>query len=68
MGCEISSRHDFRFMTLKISLALGIGLGRAVYETMRFGFHNIDWTGAVFVAAVSFVLLLPFPIQRRAKP
>ena len=54
-------------MKLKISLALGIGIGRAVYEAIRFGFGNIDWTGAAFVMVLSFLLILFIPIQRRAK-
>ena len=48
-------------MKHKIGLALGIGLGRAVYECARRGFSSIDWTGVAFVAAISLLLLRFIP-------
>jgi hypothetical protein len=48
-------------MKTKIGMAIGLGIGRALYEGIRAGFDKIDWTGVFFIALLSFVLLLLVP-------
>ncbi len=49
-------------MKLKIGLALGVGIGREVNETIRLSSGNSDWTGAAFVTVFSFLVPLFIPI------
>ena len=54
-------------MKSQIGLALGIGIGRAVYEAIRFGSSNIDWIGTGVVAAFTLLVLLLVPTRWLAK-
>ena len=44
-------------MKKKLSLAIGTGMGDAIYQAARLGFLNIDWTKACFVTILSFLLV-----------
>ena len=48
-------------MKTKITLAVGMAAGTAIYQAMRHGMGQIDWTKAAFVLVTAFVLLLPVP-------
>ena len=48
-------------MKTKIGLAIGTGLGTAIYEAIKHGFGGIDWTRVVFVTLVSSFILLLIP-------
>jgi len=48
-------------MKLKLGIALGQGLGTAIYEALSHGVSGIDWPRAIFGAVVTFALLLLVP-------
>ena len=48
-------------MKTKIGLAIGTGLGTAIYEAIKHGFGGIDWTRVVFVTLVSSFILFLIP-------
>lgn len=54
-------------MKSKIGMALGIGVGQAVYGCIRVGVDKIDWAGAAFIAVFSFLILLFIPARIFAK-
>jgi hypothetical protein len=48
-------------MKTKIGMALGSGLGTAIYEAIKHGFGGVDWTKVMFVTLVSGVIFLLIP-------
>ena len=48
-------------MKTKISSALGLGLGTAIYEVLKHGYGGIDWMKVVFVMIVSALIFFLIP-------
>jgi high-affinity Fe2+/Pb2+ permease len=48
-------------MKSKIGLIVGVGIGTALYQAIRYGFNDVDWSRAAFVSlfAAAIVLFLP---------
>jgi hypothetical protein len=50
-------------MKTKIGLAIGLGMGTTIYEAIRHGIGEIDWTKVVFITLVSALVLLFIPTR-----
>ena len=48
-------------MKTKLRMAVGIGIGTAIYEAAQHGISGADWLRPVFVCVVSMVLLAALP-------
>ena len=54
-------------MKRALSIAVGIGIGDAIYQTMRHGVHGIDWVKVGFMFAFSALLLAIVPKPKPEK-
>ena len=48
-------------MKTKITMAVGVATGAAIYQAMRHSMEQIDWIRVAVVLVITFVLLLPVP-------
>jgi hypothetical protein len=55
-------------MRLKVTFALGLGLGTALYQAIRYGVDNIDWPRVAFIFALGFVVALLLPRRFLERP
>jgi hypothetical protein len=57
-------------MRLKPFFALGLGIGTAMYQAIRYGVEDIDWLRVAFVFVLGLVvtLLIPSRFLERTKP
>jgi hypothetical protein len=48
-------------MMLKLAFALGLAIGTAIYQAIRYGVGDIDWTKVAFTFVFGLVVALLIP-------
>lgn len=54
-------------MKIKLAMALGIAVGTAGYQILRYGVSELDVARPLFVAMIAFLVLWPLPSRWIAK-